>query len=228
MKRRAVALLLPLLLAAAAPQLDSQVVLQRYAMAVARLSVPRAVVYSYTVSQVGANNIEQRHRIYRSGMAVRDETISIDGIALRRKMVRFSNHSDRYAVTRFAPQPETYQLLFLGTIKDAHHLDYVYEATPLSHTAPSWIDRITIDGVRFLPRMVHFHSNGLQADGRGTIEFAPFGKYWMPIAAVAQARVKGKPAREMIVWSDYRFPSALPPSTFQAPKPLAPATPPSM
>ncbi|MBV8196778.1 MAG: hypothetical protein JO263_01465 [Candidatus Eremiobacteraeota bacterium] len=228
MRWTCVGLFLLALLGATPAQLDSEVVLERYALAIGRLRAPKAVVYSYTVSQVGADNIEQSHRIYRSGMAVRDETISIDGIALRRKVVRFSNHADRYAVTRFAPQPESYQLLFLGTVKDGRHWDYVYEATPLVHTAPSWVDRLTIDGVRFLPRAVHFRSSGLQAEGSGSIQFAPFGRYWMPVAAIAQARVKAKPAREVIVWSDYRFPAALPASTFAAPQRLSPTTPPSM
>jgi hypothetical protein len=75
---------------------------------------------------------------------------------------------------------------------------------------------------------VHFHSAGLDVQGNGEIEFGPFGKYWMPIVAAAEARVKGKPASERITWSDYRFPESLPPSTFQPPEPLPNATPPSM
>jgi hypothetical protein len=87
---------------------------------------------------------------------------------------------------------------------------------------------VTIDGVNFLPRAVHFHSSGLDANGSGNIEFGSFGKFWMPVAAVAQAHVKGKPARELITWSDYRFPASLPRSTFQPPEPLPRATPPSV
>jgi hypothetical protein len=213
------------MLGATAPQLDSQYVLQRYAIAVAKVAAPKVVVYSYTVSQVGAANIEQRHRVYRSSTHVRDETISIDGMPLRRKIVRFSQRQDRYAIERFAPRADSYQLLFLGTTKDGHHLDYVYEATPLSRGSTAWIDRVTIDGVKFLPRVVHFHSNALDVRGSGNIEFGSFGKYWMPIVATALATVKGKPARELIVWSDYRFPASLPPSTFQPPQPLPRATP---
>jgi hypothetical protein len=208
-----------------APQLDSQYVLQRYAIAVAKVAPPKVVVYSYTVSQVGAANIEQHHRVYRSGSHVRDETISIDGMPLRRKIVRFSQREDRYAVERFAPHADAYQLLFLGTTKDGHHLDYVYEATPLSRSSATWIDRVTIDGTKFLPRVVHFHSNALEARGSGNVEFGSFGRYWMPLVATATAHVKGRPARELIVWSDYRFPASLPPSTFQPPQPLPRATP---
>lgn len=213
------------LLGAAAPAFDSQYVLQRYALAVAAVSMPNVVVYSYTVSQLGPSNIEQHHRIYRSGSEVRDETLSVDGIPLSRKVVRFSRHEERYTLQRFAPRSDAYELLFIGTVKDGHHLDYIYEATPLNRSSDAWIDRVTIDGVNFLPRAVHFHTGALDVVGSGEIEFGPFGRYWMPVFADAQARVNGKPARERIVWNDYRFPSSLPPSTFQPPRPLLQTTP---
>ncbi len=222
------ALAISALLGANSRALDSQDVLQRYALALQAAKPPKVVIYSYTISQVGPSNIEQRHRIYRSDLDVRDETLSVDGIPLSRKIVRFSRHEDRYNVERFAPRTDAYELLFLGTAKDGRHLDYVYEATPLSRAAGAWIDRLTIDGVNFLPRAVHFHSGALDVDGSGEIEFGSFGKYWMPVVAVAQARVKGKPARERISWGDYRFPESLPPSTFQPPEPLPRASQPPM
>ncbi len=227
MKARAAgcALALCALLGVTPPAFDSQYVLQQYTRAVTALTAPNAVIYSYTVSQVGPNNIEQHHRIYRSGVAVRDETLSVDGIPLGRKIVRFLRHPERYTVARFAPHSSAYELLFLGTVRDGRHLDYQYEATPLSRPAGAWIDRVTIDGVKFLPRTVRFHSTGTSAAGSGEIVFAPFGKYWMPVIADAQARVNGKPAREHIVWSDYRFPGSLPPSTFEQPEPLPLAKP---
>ncbi|MBV8345211.1 MAG: hypothetical protein JO190_09505 [Candidatus Eremiobacteraeota bacterium] len=228
MMRRAAAGALLFALGAAPAQLDSQYVLRHYVLAVQDVAVPKTVVYSYTVSQVGPSNIEQRHRVYRSGSAVRDEIVWVDGMTLRRKIVRFSHREDRYAVGRFAPRPDAYQMLFLGVTRDGRHLDYVYDVTPLTRPSGAWIDRLTIDGENFLPRAVHFHTSGIGASGTGNIEFAPFGKYWMPVAAVAQAHVKGKPARELITWSDYRFPSSLPPSTFQPPEPLPHATSPSM
>jgi hypothetical protein len=226
MKRAAAVLLAVVLLGANSASLDSQYVLQRYAMALASVTQPKVVIYSYTMSQVGPSNIEQHHRIYRSGTAVRDETLSVDGMPLSRKLVRFSRHADRYTVERFAPRTDAYEMLFVGTARDGHHLDYVYEATPLSRPSGPYFDRLTIDGVRFLPRAVRFHSSGNDATGTGQIEFGAFGKYWMPVMADAQARVRGKPARERIVWTDYRFPRNLPPSTFQAPEPLPQATPP--
>jgi len=212
------------LLGAGSQSLDSQYVLQRYASALESALAPKVVVYAYTVSQVGASNIEERHRIYRSGNDVRDETLSVDGIALTHKVVQFSHHPERYTIERFAPRSDSYELLFVGTARDGRHLDYVYEATPLDHTAGAAIDRVTIDGANFLPRVVHFHSGGLDITGSGEIEFGSFGRYWMPVSASAQAVVKGKPARERIVWGEYAFPASLPTSTFEPPKPLPEST----
>ncbi|HLY04042.1 MAG TPA: hypothetical protein VKR56_16275 [Candidatus Cybelea sp.] len=207
-------------LGASSSHLDSQYVLAQYALAIKAVSAPKVVVFSYTVSQVGPSNIEQHHRIYRSGLDVRDDTLSVDGITLLRKVARISRYEDRYAIARFSPSTASYELLFLGTVKDGRHFDYVYEATPLNRSSGTWIDRLTIDGANFLPRVVRFHSAGAGVEGSGEVEFGPFGKYWMPEVADAGAQVGGKPARERIAWSDYRFPQSLPPSTFQAPQPL--------
>ncbi len=217
-----------ILLGASPQQLDSQYVLTRYALAVETAPVPATVVFSYAVSQVGPSNIEQRHTVYRSGMDVRDETLSVDGMVLHHKVVRFGHRQDGYVFTRFAPRTDAYELLFLGTVKDGHHLDYTYEATPLSRASGVWIDRVTIDGMRYLPRSVHFHTSGAQASGTAEIDFGSFGRYWMPVSVAAEATIKGKPARERIMWSDYRFPKALPTSTFQSPRPLPQAMLPSV
>jgi hypothetical protein len=207
-------------LGAGSGHLDSQYVLTQYASAIKAASAPKVVVFSYTVSQVGPSNIEQHHRIYRSGLDVRDDTLSVDGITLLRKVVRISRYQDRYTIARFSPSTGSYELLFLGTVKDGGHFDYVYEATPLNRASGTWIDRLTIDGANFLPRDVRFHSAGTGAEGNGEVEFGPFGKYWMPVVAEATAQIGGKPARERIAWSDYRFPQSLPPSTFKVPQPL--------
>ena len=222
--KRVFFVLAPLLLGISTRQLDSQVVLASYTRAIATVRAPSVVVFSYTVSQTGSNNIEQHHRIYRSGLEVRDETLSIDGVPLLHKIVHFEQRADRYTIARFAPATGAYEMLFLGTVRDGRHLDYAYEATPLNHGSTTWIDRITIDGANFLPRTVHFHTQSENVVGSGEVQFGSFGSYWMPISATATAQIDGKPARERIAWTDYRFPLRLPPSTFQAPQPLPHAT----
>jgi hypothetical protein len=207
-----------------APPLDSQYVLQRYVLAIDAVPVPKNVVFTYTVSQLGPSNIEQRHTIFRSGPDVRDETLAVDGVALARKIVRFSRRDDRYAVTRLAPRSDAYQILFLRAARQGARYDYSYELTPLLQQPGASIDRMTIDGTRFLPRVVHFHTVGSDARGAGEVVYAPFGHYWMPVRAAVDASVNGKPARERITWGDYRFPEVLPPSTFQPPRPLPAAS----
>jgi hypothetical protein len=202
--------------AAPPAQLDSELVLQRYVMALDAVTQPKNVVFSYTVSQLGPSNLEQRHRIYRSGSSVRDETIAVDGVALRRKIVRISHRQDRYAVDRLAPKAAEYQMLFLTAARDGAHDDYTFELTPLVRRTPSSVDSLTIDGARFLPRLIRFHTASGDAQGTAEVRYAPFGPYWMPVLATIDARVAGKPARERITWEDYRFPETLPPSTFSA------------
>ena len=109
--------------------------------------VPKNVVFTYTVSQSGPTNIEQRHRIYRSGNDVRDETLAVDGLALTHKVVRISRREDRYAVARLAPRIDGYQMLFLRAIGSGSHLEYVYDVTPLLRQSSTFVDRVTIDGL---------------------------------------------------------------------------------
>lgn len=229
MMSRVVAALCCVVLLAAVPstrvQLDSQIVLQRYELELGDLATPKAVIFSYAVSQAGPTDIEQRHRLYRSGLDVRDETLAVDGVGLKQKLVRFGRRDDRYAIARLAPRASTYAFVFLRTVKNGSHLDYEYEATPLAPTGTAFVvERMTIDGERFLPRSISFHTAGASAKGSGELQYAGFGKYWMPVSASVSATVKGTPARERITFGEYRFPPSLPASTFEPPKPLPHAT----
>jgi hypothetical protein len=221
----ALALACGLLTAAASAQLDSQYVLTRYALAIDAVPVPKNVVFTYTVSQIGPSNIDQRHTIFRSGADIRDETLSVDGITLSRKTVHFSKREDPYAVTHLAPRTVSNQVLFLRAFREGAHTAYEYEVTPLLRQPGATVYRMTIDGTRFLPRSVWFHTSSGRAKGEGQIVYAPFGRYWLPVLATVNANVNGKPARERITWGDYRFPETLPPSTFVPPKPLPPPGP---
>lgn len=219
--RAAVAFALVLTAAGATPaELDSQYVLQRYAVAIDTIPTPKAVIFSYTVSQAGPSNIDQRHVIYRSGSQVRDETLAVDGVALVHKIVSFERREDRYEISRIAPKAASYEMLFVRALKNGHHVDYQYDVTPLVRGADAEVDRITIDGLKYLPRDVRFKTGSETAHGSAHVQYAQFGKYWMPVLAEVTAVVNGKPARERIVWGDYRFPDSLPPSTFEPPRPL--------
>lgn len=209
------ALLAVALLAALGPPLDSQIVLDRYDAALAMLAPPKAMIFTYSVSQAGPTNIEQRHRIYRSGVDVRDETIAINGSPLRRKMVRIGRRPDPYSVEELAPRSASYEMVFLDTVRDGDHLDYVYQTQPLVRSPSGFVvDQLTVDGASFLPRVIAFHTTGATASGTGRIEFTSVGGYWVPQVVSVSAVVGGSVARERIVFGDYRFPPALPRSTF--------------
>jgi hypothetical protein len=206
-------------------QLDSQIVLERYELEMGDLQSPKAMIFVYTVSQAGPNDIEQRHVIYRSGLDVRDETIAVDGVALKPKIVRIGKREDRYDVLRLAPRNAAYSIVFLRAVRDGGHLDYEYETTPLIEQGSGFVvERLTIDGSTYLPRVVGFRTAGSNARGIGKLEFAKIGKYCVPVAVSVDAQVDGKPAREHIAWGAYRFPPSLPAATFIAPKPLPHAT----
>ncbi len=211
---RIVAGLFGLLLLGAAP-LDSQLVLQNYARALARLSTPPYAIFSYAVSQAGPNDIEQRHRIYRSGLNVRDETISVDGAKPKTAAISIGRREDRYAVGKLAPRPGLYELLFVRPIVIGARTDYLFDAVPFAKGATGFVvTHVTIDGEAFLPRSIGFHSTSLATRGDGEIRYAAFAGNWMPVLATVRASVNGQPARERIAFGDYRFPTSLPPSTF--------------
>ena len=213
------------LLGAAPMQLDSQIVLQRYELEMGDLKTPKAMIFDYTVSQAGPSDIEQRHIIYRSGIDVRDETIAVNGVPLRSKIVRISQREDRYDVLRLAPRTSADTMLFLRAVLDGGHLDYEYEVTPLVASSNGFaVDRITIDGETFLPRVIVFHTASGTAHGTGKLEYAKAGAYCVPVAVSVDAQIGGQPAREHIAWGGYQFPPALPASTFVAPRPLPHAT----
>ncbi|HTU71803.1 MAG TPA: hypothetical protein VMF11_15985 [Candidatus Baltobacteraceae bacterium] len=212
------------LLGAVPLNLDSQLVLQRYDLAMGDLQLPKTMIFDYSVSQLGPTDIEQRHVIYRSGLEVRDETITVDGIPLKPKIVNFSRREDRYAIARLAPRSSTYSMLFLRTVRDGSHLDYRYDVAPLAAAGGFVVTGLVIDGITYLPREIDFATSSGTTQGQGKLLYGKAGKYWVPMLASVQARVDGKDARERIVWGTYRFPPALPASTFVPPRPLPHAT----
>ncbi len=212
--------MLALLIAAPGPPrlLDSQVVLQRYEARLAEIRDPQTLIFTYAVSQAGPQDIDQTHRVYRSGDLVRDETLIVDGET--QKFTRIARYRNRYTLQSLAPRTAQYVFLFVRPIRAAGRYDYFYRAVPLGAPASFTVKTMTIDGRTFLPREIRFHSAGAGANGDGTLTFTPAGKYWVPVSIAVQGMVNGRAARERIVFSGYQFPPSLPKSTFQAPRAL--------
>ncbi|MDQ2679544.1 MAG: hypothetical protein M3Y21_00755 [Candidatus Eremiobacteraeota bacterium] len=217
--RRLCAILFGLLLFGAAPrpvvkQIDSQVVLMRYFTRIATVAQPKAVIFQYSVSQSGPNSIEQVHRIYRAAGKQRDETLAVDGLALKPAQIRFSHYHDRYAISALAPRSGSYTLLLLRAHRVSRHFEYTYRALPPGRPAGFTVTTLTIDGSSYLPSAITFTTTNGTVNGKGSVHYARAGRFWMPMLANVVARIAGKPARERIAWSQYRFPSSMPPSTF--------------
>lgn len=222
---RALAAIAALLALTGAVPLDSQLVLQYYAARLLKSDEPKVMIFTYTVSQAGPHDIEQTHRIYRSGDLVRDETLMVDGT--RSKSIRIARYRNRYTLENLAPRMTQYAFIFERPQRSGNAVSYVYRALPLGPAAGFVVDGITIDGRTFLPSEIRFHAAGAAMKGRGTISFGRSGKYWVPVSVNVEASAGGKAAREHFAFTSYQFPESLPKSTFQGPRPLpTPALPP--
>lgn len=210
----------------AAPVLPSEIVLEQYGIALAALQEPRVFAFEYTVQQTGTRSIEQRHRVFRSGRDERDETLAVNGNRTRNPVVRvFRGRPYRYTVAALAPKPGAYRFVYAGPHKDGKHVDYVFTLVPKGKPQSFAFTQVTIDGVTFLPQTVAFADAKHAA--RGSVTFAKADRYWVARAATAEARQLGGLAREQLSFTAWRFPKALPPSTFSLPRPL-PSLPPSL
>jgi hypothetical protein len=193
-------------------------VLAKYEARLAARPSPRVVTFEYTVEQTGARDLAQAHRVFRSGTDQRDEIIAIDGHKLSQPVVRITHgHRDRYAVEAVAPRTAAYDFHYLGPRRDGRHEDFVFATTP--HAPGDFrITRVVIDGASGLPTELTFAT--ASHAGSGEITFIPIDAFWVPALATARATYAKLAARERISFSHYRFPRALPPGTFAAPRPL--------
>jgi hypothetical protein len=201
-----------------APAVAPATVLARYAAALAKHRTPLVLSFEYAIDQAGAHDIQQTHRIFRSGNSERDELLSVDGKRLDPPSIHiFLGRRNRYAIDALAPRPEAYTFRYTGSVRDGRHVDEVFATKPLS-PQPAAVDQVTIDGVSFMPVAIHFVTTARA--GSGNVTFVQAQKYWVPQSAVARAEVGKTRAVEHISFYRYRFPTSLAPSTFSTPRPL--------
>ncbi len=204
---------------AAPPALTPPIVLARYASALAALREPRVFAFEYTLEQTGSRTLDQTHRVFRSGGNERDETLAVNGTRSTSPVVRvFRGRPYRYAVRALAPKPSAYEFTFSGPRRNGKHVDYVFVLKPKGVRPALAFTSVTVDGITFLPRSVSFAARGSGAGG--SVSFAKADRYWVARAAVAQAASRDGVAHERLSFTNWRFPKALPPSTFSVPRPL--------
>ena len=195
-------------------------ILARYQHAVRTYRAPRVASFSYAVEQDGLHGFDQVHRIYRSGLLERDETLAVDGKTLVRPVVRIiRGRRDRYAVAALAPRSEQYAFVYGGAVPVGHHRAFRYLTYPKIRHAFT-VTSVVVDGVHALPLSLAFtvRQNGLLASG--TVEFTTNERYWVPIVTNVEARRGKDVTHEHITWFSYRFPGELPEQTFAAPQPM--------
>jgi len=199
----------------------SATVLARYADALAKLQRPPAMIFEYSVEQSGLHSLDETHRIYRSGLRERDETLVADGVPLKLPAVRIvPNSAYKYDVLALAPKPADYVFRYSGKRTVNGRAVYAFRTDPVTASAFTVSD-VLIDAQRYLPTVITFASQAAGLKGKGRIEFMPSGGYWVAREASVAARTGAKDARERIRWAKYRFPESLPESTFAQPRPLA-------
>ena len=202
-------------LLAAAVALAPAQVLTRYAAALAAVRTPTVLTFEYTLDQTGTRNGEQVHRIFRSGNDERDELLVSDGRKVTPPTVRiFRNRPNRYTLERLAPRPETYAFRFVGSNRTGHGTAYVF-ATEARSPGAFRVTSVTVDGTTFTPTAIAFATDH---DGRGTVTFGRYDRYWMPSDVNVRATYGNQPMTEHLAFSQYRFPDALPPATFAVPR----------
>lgn len=192
--------------------------LARYTAALGRNPTPSVVSFEYSIDQTGPHDIQQTHRVFRSGNSERDELLSADGKVLNPPAIHiFLGRRNRYSIQALAPRTEAYTFRYIGTVRDAHHVDEVFATTPRTPAAVA-VKRVVIDGVVALPDSISFETG--RYHGSVTVTFGKVQKYWLPLSATATAVAGGASTVEHIAFSRYRFPASLAPSTFSTPRPL--------
>ncbi len=208
---------------APAPTLAPPSVLERYDDALAALKEPAVFAFEYTLEQTGTRTIDQTHRVFRSGTNERDETLAVNGVRSTAPVVRvFRGRRYRYTVRALAPTASAYEFSYTGPHRDGKHIDYVFALAPTRAPGAIRFTSVTVDGLTFLPRSVSFVARVRAASG--TVTFTKADRYWVASTAFAQAKLSGGVARERLHFTSWRFPAALPASTFAVPRPL-PTTP---
>ncbi len=202
------------------------VVLARYRAALAALERPKAMAFEFSLSQLGLHDMEQSHRVYRSGTNERDETLVVDGYRLKAPSVRIvTGHGSHYDLLAIAPRPQTYRFVPVAALDIGGAYRYLFRVSPLGPRSFA-VREIELDGHTYLPAIVRFQTASSGARATGELRYGSADGYWVIRSANVVAKLRnGKSARERIVWSRYTFPANLPPDTFRAPRVRATKTP---
>ena len=76
--------------------------------------------------KAAARDLQQTHRVFRSGNQQRDELLSADGKFLEPPVIHmYTGRRNRYAVEVLAPRTSKYSFRYIGPVHDGRHTDAV-------------------------------------------------------------------------------------------------------
>jgi hypothetical protein len=225
--RAVVAMLTALLVSAAnAPAIAAKVLppspvasaarlLERYQTAIAALPKPANMVFTYTEMRSDPQRIvTSSHRVYRDQAGEqRNDTIEVNGTPVRPPLTQtYQRAVWPYYADAFAVPAADYEAAFAGvaTVDGKRAEVYVVKRKA---SAPFSISELALDPVTALPVRERFAVTTRDCDGRGSIDFAQSGPYWLPTSVSVECTAGGSASagyKHTIRFADYRFPGAIP------------------
>jgi hypothetical protein len=189
--------------------------LARYRTAIAALPKPPNMVFTYTEMRSDPQRIvTSAHRVYRDQAGdQRNDTIEVNGTPVRPPLTQtYQRAAWPYHADIFAVPEADYNATFAGTATIAGRRAEVYTVRPKTN-APFSITELALDPASALPLRERFSVSTRDCDGRGTIDFAPSGSYWLPTSVSVECAASGSASggfKHTIRFADYRFPAAIP------------------
>jgi hypothetical protein len=202
-----------------APAIDYGMVLAQYRKALNDYHTPETLTYIFSIDQAGSRGLSQTHVVYRSGLLVRDETTAMGSLSIKPHIHIYRSRAHHYAIESLAPRTTNYRFQYVSVHDEAGHVIYHFTTTPINPTVAFVVTSVDIDGTRFLPTDITFESRALDVFGQGHLHYGPIDDAWMILDAAADSRGGHGVLREHLVFTQYRFPKALPVSTFGAATP---------
>jgi hypothetical protein len=204
------------LAAIAAPTLDA------YRTALASRKIPPYMEFTYTVTRSGpARIVTEQHRVYWASTGEeRNDTIAVNGTPVVPAPSQLLHRSVwPYDPAQFAVSEDDYDATPAGSAIVAGRKTYAF-ALARNTTADFMLKSIYVDVRSHLPVRETFAVAGPDCEGSGSIDFGPFGRYWLPSFVSVVCTQTGSDAspppvyKESIRFTSYQFPAVIPADIF--------------
>lgn len=197
------------------PAASAARLLARYRSAIVALPKPANMVFTYAEMRSDPQRIvTSSHRVYRDQAGEqRNDTIEVNGAPVRPPLTQTYQRAQwPYFADAFAVPAADYDADFAGIATVDGKRAEVYTVKRAT-SAPFSITELDLDPATALPLRERFAVTTRDCDGRGSIDFAPSGPYWLPTSVSVECATSGSASagyKHTIRFADYRFPEAIP------------------